>query len=167
MKTKNKLTDERKDLLLDIIALGIIENIPSIQMAERLKAQTGVEITEQNVSYYRHNHRDNIAERIRRLAGDLVKDCPITSKDFRLWALQEEFKNAKNAGTRLACIREARKEIDEAGDKIAEALKNSGNRVNIFEFGNISDEERESYQKQFGAYFNRFNGNGSRIHTTD
>lgn len=160
MKISHKLTDEQRETLIDIIAKGLIDGITSIKMAEILKNITGVQVTEPNISYYRNEHRDKIGKRIEELCGELVKDCPIVKKDFRLYQIQEAFLKATDVKTRLACLREARNEIDAHGDKIADAIKQSGNRVNIFDFGNISDEERERYKKQFGAYFN---GNGSRV----
>mgnify|MGYP000900421173 CR=1 FL=1 len=164
MKASFKLTDEQKELLIDIIAKGLIDGNPSTKMALELKEITGVEVTEQNISYYRINHRDKIAERIEKMCGELVKDCPIVKKDFRLYQIQEAFLKATDVKTRLACIREARNEIDAHGDKIADAIGRSGSRLNIFDFGKLSDEDRESYAKQCEKYFAHFNGNGSRIH---
>ncbi len=165
--THTKLNGEQINLLLDIISLCIIHGETNVKAAERLKEETGIEITEQAVWYHRKNNRDEIASRIDKFAADLVKDCPITKKDFRLYQIQEAFLKATDVKTRLACIREARHEIDAHGDKIADAIKQSGNRVNIFDFGNMSNEERERYQKQCNAYFARFNGSGNRIHSSD
>ena len=167
MKATHKLTDAQRETLIDIIAMGLIHGRTSIQMADDLKNITGVEVTEQNISYYRNEHRDKIAARIETLCAELVKDCPIIKKDFRLYQIQEAFLKATDVKTRLACLREARNEIDAHGDKIADAIKQSGNRVNIFDFRNMSNEERERYQKQCNAYFARFNGNGNRIHSSD
>jgi len=166
MKISHKLTDEQRETLIDIIAKGLIDGITSIKMAEILKNITGVQVTEPNISYYRNEHRDKIGKRIEELCGELVKDCPIVKKDFRLYQIQEAFLKANDVKTRLACLREARHEIDAHGDKIADAIKQS-NRVNIFDFGNMSNEERERYQKQCNAYFARFNGSGNRIHSSD
>ncbi len=160
MKATRKLTDADQNLLIDIIARGRISRSTLAQMVDDLKNATGVEVTEQNVSYYRRQYQDQIAEKITEFSKELMKDCPITRKDYRLFAIQMEYERALDIKDRLACLREARNEIDAHGDKIADAIKQSGNRVNIFDFGNISDEERERYKKQFGAYFN---GNGSRV----
>lgn len=158
-KASCKLNDISKDYLLQEIALAPFEGRTYDNIIKTFKDQFGHDISDSTLSYLKKNNPDVIADKMQEIAGVIVKTIPIAVKGFRLNEIWKAYGKAKGIKEKLMCLRSAQSETNDVGDKIADAIKNSGDKHYHFNFGDMSNESINRLAGQYSRMLGTVNRN--------
>ena len=150
-KSSHKLEDMHKEYLLQALATAPFEGKTQQTIVKEFKIQFGFDISDSAVSYYKKEHADAIGKKIQETANVVIKTIPIAVKGFRLKAIWDIYTKckAKDYKTKLMCLRSAQSETNDVGDKIADAIKNSGDKHYHFNFGDMPDDKLNRLASQY------------------
>ncbi len=148
-KETHKLDDIHKEYLIQQLALAPFEQKTQKCIIKEFKAEFGFGLVESAITYFKKENADAIGKKIHEIAGVVIKTVPIAVKGFRLKAIWDIFTKAKDNKTKLMCLRSAHSETNDVGDKIADAIKGSGDKHYHFNLGNMPDESVNRLAKQY------------------
>lgn len=136
-----KLSEEYKLRLIELMALAKIEGRTQISICETIKKETGIDIKHPAISEFGKTHRKEIGIKISELAADIIRECPLIHKDVRIMRLSKIAENPDSQKMEIMALNNIRAEIDERGDKIADALRQVGGNFN-FDFSGLNDDDK-------------------------
>ncbi|MGD8786558.1 MAG: hypothetical protein PVJ60_03970 [Phycisphaerales bacterium] len=152
-KAAYKLTDEALKFVLNGIANMPLTQKTQTDIRDELEEKFHISINQSRVSQItREKHTEILALR-QDIRNEVIVKTPIADKIFRLRKLQNIFDQTREHKIKLMALREARNEIGEEFDKLAEAIANSGgdNIVNLGILTTDPDELRRLISEQSAA----------------
>lgn len=144
-----KLNPAQKEFVIQ--ALGNWASYAEI--IDALLQTNGIELSISSVSYY--NKKD--AERIKKLRAEHAKNIfdlyPIANRDWRVKQLQKHYDATPNIDTRCRILNQVRQEIGEDIEKLAKALRDSGDRSYTFDFSGLESHAKDKLGADIGRAF--------------
>jgi hypothetical protein len=159
-KKTHKLQEIHIDYLLTRLAESFFDRATIGQILKDFTEKFGFKISQANVTYFKTTRKEQISKRMREVAEKIIQDIPIAQRGFRLKAIWDIYFRAKDPRLMLQALRDAHSETNDVGDKIADAIKTSGQQTHYhFNFGAMSDEDIRSKAGQYSRMLFEINRN--------
>ena len=159
-KKSHKLNPMHTEYLITRMAESVFEQTTNRRILKDFIERFGFKVNESNLTYFKNVHKEEISTKMRECAEKIIKDIPIAQRGFRLKAIWDIYFKARDPRLMLQALRDAHSETNEVGDKIADAIKNSGQQTHYhFNFGAMSDEDIRSKAGQYSRMLFEINRN--------
>lgn len=159
-KMTHKLNKAQVEYLMQRIVAAIFDRTVQRVIVDDFRQKFGFKINATLITYLKNKNREQISSKMREYAEQVIKDIPIAQRGFRLKAIWDVYFKARDPRIMLQALRDAHSETNDVGDKIADAIKNSGQQTHYhFNFGAMSDEDIRSKAGQYSRMLFEINRN--------